>query len=95
MRKEIYDRYSYFNTDFKIAADYELMLRFLYKYEISAAYIPKVMVKVRTGGKSKPGLCNTTKAIIENYRAWKVNDIKPNPITFVLKPLSKVFQYVK
>ncbi len=49
---------------------------------------------MRTGGTSTPGVY-TVKAIIENYRAWKVNGLNPTPITFVLKPLSKVFQYVK
>jgi len=29
VRKEIYEKYGYFNTDFRIAGDYELMLRFL------------------------------------------------------------------
>jgi glycosyltransferase len=41
VRKEIYEKYGYFNTHFRIAGDYELMLRFLERYRISAAYIPR------------------------------------------------------
>lgn len=93
VRIEIYQKYGLFNTNFSIAADYELMLRFLYKLGCSTAYIPKVLVKMRTGGNSSPSLANTIKANIECYRAWKVNGLNPNPFIFIIKPLSKFSQY--
>jgi len=93
LKRSIYERYGLLNLDFPLAADYEIMLRFLYKYDVSTTYIPKVLVKMRTGGKSNPGIY-TVKAIIENYRAWKVNGLNPNLITFALKPLSKVPQFL-
>lgn len=95
VKRSVYEKYGMFNTDFPIAADYELMLRFLYKYNVSTAYIPRVLVKMRTGGKSKPDLIRITKNMIENYRAWKVNELDLNPFTFILKPLSKAVQYIK
>jgi glycosyltransferase involved in cell wall biosynthesis len=91
VKKEMYKRYGYLNLNFPLAADYELMLRFLYKHEVSAAYIPKVLVKMRAGGTSKPGLY-TVRAIIENYRAWKVNGLH-YPITVLLKPFAKIYQF--
>jgi glycosyltransferase involved in cell wall biosynthesis len=93
-KKSVYEKYGLLDLDFPLAADYELMLRFLYKYEVSTTYIPRVLVKMRAGGTSKPGFY-TLKAIIENYNAWKVNGLKPNPITFVFKPLSKLSQYLR
>ena len=93
VKRSAYEKYGMFNTDFPLAADYELMLRFLYKHEISTTYIPKVLVKMRTGGTSNPGVY-TFKAILENYRAWKVNDLSPNPTTFFLKPFLKIFQFM-
>jgi len=95
VKKWVYEKYGYFNLDFPIAADYELMLRLLEKYKIRSCYIPKVLVKMRTGGKSNRALVNIIKANIECYKAWKVNDLKPSYITFVLKPLLKIFQYFK
>jgi len=50
---------------------------------------------MRIGGKSNKRLLNIAKANLEYYKAWKINGLNPNPITFVLKPLSKVFQYIK
>jgi glycosyltransferase involved in cell wall biosynthesis len=93
VRREIYSKYGAFNTDFFLAADYELMLRFLYRYGISTVYIPRILVNMKTGGKSHPGPLNTLKAMTENYQAWRVNGLRPNPLTFALKPLSKVGQY--
>lgn len=52
VKKEVYEKYGYLNLDFPLAADYEIMLRFLYKYEVSTTYIPKVLVKMRAGGTS-------------------------------------------
>ena len=93
VRREVYERSGLFDLSFPLAADYELMLRFLYKNNESAAYIPKVLVKMRTGGASK-SWWYTARAIIENYRAWRVNGLSANPCTFVMKPLSKTLQFL-
>ncbi|MEW6003433.1 MAG: glycosyltransferase family 2 protein [Bacillota bacterium] len=90
-KRSVYEKYGLLNLDFPLAADYELMLRFLYKYQIRAIYIPRILVKMRTKGISKPGLY-TLKAIIENYRSWKVNKLY-YPITLLLKPFSKIPQF--
>jgi len=92
VKRSIYERYGLLNLDFPLAADYELMIRFLYKYDVSTTYIPRVLVKMRMGGTSKPGMY-TLGAIRENYRAWKVNGLK-YPITHLLKPFSKIVQFV-
>jgi glycosyltransferase len=92
VRRHVYEKYGSFNLNLPLAADYELMLRLLYKHKITTIYIPEVMVKMRTGGRCSPGLLNTTKVVFENYKAWKMNDLKPNPMTFVLKPFSKLRQ---
>ena len=94
VKRKIYEKYGMFNLDFPLAADYELMLRFLYKYGVSAVYIPKVLVKMRNGGTSQPW-SYTAKAIIENHRAWKINGLYTNMLTFIFKPLSKIFQYIR
>ncbi|MEK7149424.1 MAG: glycosyltransferase family 2 protein [Patescibacteria group bacterium] len=94
-RKEIYNKYGLFNLNFKIAADIEIMLRFLEKFKISSAYIPEILIKMRTGGTSAKNIKNIIKANVETYRAWKVNGLKINPLWVLLKPLSKVLQLIK
>ena len=91
-KKSVYEKYGFLNLDFPLAADYELMLRLLYKYNISTTYIPKVLVKMRTGGTSRPGLY-TLRALVENYQAWKVNGLR-YPVTVFLKPFLKIRQFL-
>ncbi len=58
VKKQVYEKYGLYNTSFKIAGDYELMLRFLEKYKISTYYIPSILVNMRIGGKSNQSLKN-------------------------------------
>jgi len=95
VKKEVYDKYGLFDLNFKIAADIEIMLRFLEKFKISSAYIPEILVKMRTGGTSAKNIKNIIKANIETYRAWKANGLKINPLRILLKPLSKILQFIK
>lgn len=92
--KYCYDKYGNFNTSFRLAADYELMLRFLHKHKIKAMYIPEVLVKMRVGGESNKSLLNRIKANLEDRRAWKANGLRPNFLTLVRKPLGKINQYL-
>jgi glycosyltransferase involved in cell wall biosynthesis len=95
VRAAIYRKYGRFRTDFKSAADYELMLRLLYKEKINVAYLPAVLVKMRTGGTSNAGIGSRLKGNREDRKAWKVNHLKPYFFTLLLKPIRKIPQYFK
>jgi glycosyltransferase len=77
----------------KIANDYELMLRFLYKFKLSSAYLPEVIVKMREGGNSNGSLKVRYRANMEDRKAWKINDLEPPIIGMTLKPLRKIKQF--
>lgn len=93
VRKNCYKKFGTFNTQFKSAADYELMLRFLYKESCSALHLPKVMIHMRAGGVSNVSLKNRFRANREDRLAWKINGLKPKWFTLLRKPLSKLIQY--
>jgi glycosyltransferase involved in cell wall biosynthesis len=93
VKKDSYMRFGLFNTDFKTAADYELMLRFIHKHKIKLAYLPEVIVKMRVGGKSNDSFLARIKANIEDRKAWRVNDLRPGIFTLLIKPLSKLRQF--
>lgn len=94
VRKEVYHKYGSFDLQFKSAADYEIMLRFVHRFKSSIAYLPRVIVKMRVGGVSNASLKNRIKANQEDRKAWKVNGLKPHAFTLIFKPLSKLFQFV-
>jgi len=95
VRKRVYDTYGCFNINLGSAADYELMIRFLLKHKISVAYIPEILVKMRTGGESNFSIKNRILANLNDRMAWKVNRLTPYPWTMFFKPLRKFDQYLK
>jgi glycosyltransferase involved in cell wall biosynthesis len=94
VRKNVYERHGKFNTDFKTAADYELMLRFVHVNKIKINYVPEVLVKMRIGGVSNSSLRNRVLANLEDRRAWEINGVKPYFFTLFLKPLRKLSQFI-
>lgn len=93
VKREVYKKLGKFNTDFKSAADYELMLRFIKKNKISVCYLPEYTVKMRVGGKSNVSVQNRVNANLEDRRAWEINGLKPRFYTLYLKPFRKILQF--
>ncbi len=93
VKKEVYEKYGGFNLDLGSAADYEMMLRLMYKYAIKTAYLPEVMINMRTGGVSNKNIFNRLKANRGDRMAWKINGLQPKWYTLYLKPLRKVGQF--
>jgi glycosyltransferase len=94
VRSSVYEKHGLFNLGLGSAADYEIMLRFLLKRRINAAYLPMVMVHMRTGGVSNASVSNRLAANRMDRKAWEVNGLKPYPWTLYAKPLQKVWQWV-
>jgi len=94
VRRSVYERYGFFNLELGSAADYEIMLRFLLKHHVKVAYVPEVLVHMRTGGVSNMSLRNRLKANQMDRMAWKVNGLNPYPWTLWAKPLRKLKQWI-
>lgn len=95
VKKSVYEKLGMFTDQLKSAADYEIMLRFIHKHQIKLNYLPEIIVHMRTGGASNVSLKNRFKANREDKKAWKMNGLKPSPLTFIRKPLSKLSQFFK
>jgi hypothetical protein len=76
------------------AADYELMLRYIHVNKVKLTYLPELVTIMREGGVSNKSIMNRWKANRDDLRAWQVNNVKPNSFTLILKPLSKLIQFV-
>lgn len=94
LRKDAFEKFGLFrNESMKSAADYELILRMLYKHKLPAAYCSKLLVRMRTGGLSNQSWTNRLRGNREDRLAWKLNQIEPFWFTLILKPLRKLTQY--
>jgi glycosyltransferase len=95
IKKECFKNFGNYNLNYQSAADYDLILRFFYKYQIKVAYLPQVLVKMRVGGLSNKSLQNRWNANVEDRRAMKENGL-PHPLwTGIFKPLRKINQFWK
>ena len=52
LRRELFEQYGLYKTDYKIAADFDLLVRYVYLHSIKLKYIPQIVIKARTGGTS-------------------------------------------
>lgn len=91
VKKNVYDRFGSFDPSFAIAADYEIMLRFLYKNKISSRYINKVLVKMRLGGKSNGSLRRILTKSYEDYKICKAYRL--GPLALLCKNVFKLSQF--
>ncbi len=94
LTKNLYKQYGSFDTRFSIAADYELMLRILFRHGINACYLDALLVVMRAGGLSNRTFKSRWIANREDRRAWDVNGLKPHLFTLILKPLTKIKQFI-
>jgi len=90
--RHVYERLGGFDTSFRIAADYELLLRFLYREKIFTAYLPEVLVRMRWGGLSNKNLPNLITKSMEDYRACRRYGLGIG--TVLWKNLSKFSQFL-
>jgi len=93
VKKHIYEKFGIFDTSFKIAADYDVVLRFFGTANISTVYVEKVFVKMRTGGESNRDIKNLLKKTMEDYKAMKKNNIG-GIYSLTLKNISKIPQFL-
>lgn len=94
IKKKVYDAYGLFNLDFSLAADFEIMLRFIEKHQIKLHYLPERFVKMRLGGATNKNLNNIYKQNIECINAFRVNHLPVNPVLYPFyRIVPKLFQY--
>lgn len=94
MKRELYNIHGNFDLDFKISADYDSLLRYLWSNKISISYLPKVVTKMRIGGESNRSFMNILKKTKEDIRALKKNNISWfYPV--IMKNISKLPQFIK
>ena len=95
VKREVYEKYGLFKTDYKIAADFELLVRFLARHKISYYYLPKVVIKMRTGGVSTKNLKSNWILNKEIIRACRENNISTTFFKVYSKYFTKVFQLIR
>jgi glycosyltransferase len=71
----VVERWGAYDTSYRIAADYDCILRYFGKGGIQPAYLPRVLVKMRVGGESNRSLERIVRKSLEDYRALRTNGV--------------------
>jgi glycosyltransferase involved in cell wall biosynthesis len=96
IKKEVYNRYGLFNLNFKLAADFEIMLRFLEKHKISSFYLQESIIKMRLGGATNQSLKNIYNQNLECIMAFRLNNVKLNVFLYPFyRIVPKFLQFIK
>jgi glycosyltransferase len=93
IKKSAIDKFGGYENHYYTAADYEFMARYLFKHKVSSYYLPKLIVKMRTGGASNKNFSQRLRANRRDYLAMKKNSIPMPFIVSILKPLIKMHQF--
>lgn len=95
-RKEVYEKYGAFDAEnYRVAADFENLLRLIFVNKIKTHYISKDFVTMRTGGASSSGLESHKRIMRDHLKALKKNGVYSNIFLLGLRYLYKIVEILK
>jgi len=94
-RRSVYEKLGLYDDSFKIAGDFELMLRFLEKHNIRSKYIPHKLINMKVGGVSNNGIKSKIIILKEELMSFNINNIELNLICFLFGKILKFKQFLK
>lgn len=92
LRSAVYKRMGLFKTNYAIAADFDFTCRVFLQPDLRICYVPKVLVKMQTGGTSTSGLKATLRLNQEVLRACRENGLQTNWLKIVSKYPAKFLE---
>jgi len=95
VRSRYYKKFGLFETDYEIAADYEMLIRLLYVHRLDYKYLPLTMVKMRKGGVSSRGIKSNITLNNEIIKACRKHGIKTNAFKIYPKYFRKIFELIQ
>lgn len=94
-RRQVYERFGHFRTDYRIAGDYELIVRVFSGGTLRYHHLPEVLVRMRTGGISTGGSRNTWLLNREVLRACRENGVYSNMAMILSKYPLKLLEFLR
>ena len=92
-KKEVYDKLGNYDSNFKIAGDFELMLRFLEKHRIKTKFINNTIIYMTSGGVSNSGFKSKIEILLEEFKAFQQNDIQLSKLNYIVNKALKFKEY--
>ena len=93
-KSSVFDQYGNYNENYKIAADYELLLRVLLVHKLKAKRLDMFLLKFHLGGASSKNIMSVVESNYECFKAWKNNNLTIPFYTLPLKIIKKIIQII-
>ena len=93
-RKAVYDQYGSFDTTYRIAADFEILLRLIFIHRIRTRYVKKDFVTMRLGGASTTGYGSWSLIMKEHLQIMKRHGVVTNRFLLSLRYIYKLFEFL-
>lgn len=93
-RKAVYDQYGSFDTTYRIAADFEILLRLIFIHRIRTRYVKKDFVTMRLGGASTTGYGSWSLIMKEHLQIMKQHGVVTNRFLLSLRYIYKLFEFL-
>lgn len=93
-RRELFEKYGVYSLNYRLAADYEMMVRLFRKAKIRYKYLPVDMVTMRTGGMSTRSVRNRLQLTVEDAKACRENGMYSNFLMCSCKYITKFFEFI-
>lgn len=93
-RRSVFDKVGLYSLNYKIAADYDMMVRVFHVHNVRTKYIPMDFVTMRVGGLSTSSFKNRIKITIEDAKACRSNGLYTNVLLCSCKYFTKLFEFL-
>lgn len=95
LKRQVYETYGCYRTDYRIAGDYEFMVRILYEKKVRLSYLPEILIYMSHGGTSTNSLKAYVDSMLEGHRALKENHVPFAWFTDMCRVFRVLSQFVK
>jgi glycosyltransferase len=93
LKKEVFEKHGLYDTNFKIAADYDFILRIFKDESLKFEYLPITITNMSIGGVSTSGFRNLIRKSFEDYKVLKKNNMKYPLLILFRKITGKISQF--
>lgn len=95
LSRAVVQRVGRFKTDYRIAGDYEFIVRAFHGHEMRYRHLPEVLVNMQSGGASTAGFGAKLRLNREVLRACRENGLQTNIVKILSKYPAKILELLR
>ena len=94
LRASVYDIVGKFSLGYKLASDYEFMLRLFKSEKFQSKYLNRLFIRMRLGGATNKSFKNILNGNIEIYKSWSNNNLRIPIFFYFFRFINRIKQFI-